>query len=242
MESCRLYFVLTFCLLFSAPKINAQSGERNLLLPGATLEQAGQALDEILQNLADASQVELTRKVKQPDQEFPGNLTMVTTRLESSCNYDQLVRFLDAIRSYDNFLKIEELSITNFLVQGKWEIRPSLKVSGFVENAPDKVRAQAQDLEKRVDGAGALLFRRDQNFEILKELTGLLPPDAILTNYHNRDCKIVLSGLFPPSSSSDLMGKLEKSPFLKDLTSPGSTFLDLQSGKERVTFSAKCEK
>jgi len=242
MKSCRLYFVLAFCLLFSTPKIKAQSGERNLLLPGATLEQAEQALDKILQNFADASQVELIRKVKQPDQKFPGNLTMVTIRLESSCNYDQLVRFLGAIRSYEKFLKVEELSITNFRMQGKWEIRSSLQVSGFVENAPDKVPAQAQNLEKRVDGAGALLFRRDQNLEILKELTGLLTPDAILTVYQNRDCTILLSGIFPPSSSSDLMEKLEKSPFLKDVTSPGRTFLDSQTGKERANFAAKCEK
>jgi hypothetical protein len=215
----------------------------NLLLPGATPEQAGQVLDRILQNLADASHVELTRVKNLPDQKFPENLTKVTKQLETNCNFDQLVRFLEAIKSCEKFLRVEELFIASYSLQGKYEIHnPSLKVSGFVEGMGDDLRAQGQSLEKKVDAAEASLFRRDQNLELLRELTGLLPPDTILTFYRNQDCTIQLRGICPPSLSSDLIEKLEKSPFLKDVTSPAGRYRDPWTGKDVFTFSAKCEK
>ncbi len=241
MKSCILYFVLAFCLIFSTPTIRAQSRERNLLLPGATVAQAEQTLLKVLQNLADANQVELIQKTKQPDQQVLQNLTKVTIHLETNCSFDQLVRFLDAIMRYERFLRVDELSIVTFRIQAKWEIRPSLKVTGFFENAPDEVHAHTET-EKRVDADRALMFRRDQNLEILKELTGSLPPDAVLTSYRNRDCTIQITGIFPLSSSSNLMEKLEKSPILKDVTFVGSIFRDAQTGGERASFSAKCEK
>lgn len=243
MKSCRLYVVLAFCLLFtfSTPKIKAQSGDRNLLLPGATLEQAKEALDKILQNLADASQVQLIRKIKQRDQKFSENLTKVSIKLESNCTFDQLVGFLDAIKSHEKLLRVDELVILSFLIKGKYEIRPSLSVSGIVENAPDQMRDQPQNLEKKVNAVEVPLFQRDQNLEILRELTGLLPPDTVLRVYRNLDCMILLSGVCAPSSSSDLMEKLEKSPFLKDVTSAAG-FRDARTGKDVFNFSAKCEK
>lgn len=241
MKSCSLNFVLAFCLLFSTPIIRAQSRESNLLLPGATVAQAEQALLKVLQNLADANQVELIQKTKQPDQQVLQDLTKVTIQLETNCSFEQLVSFLDAIMSYETFLRVDELSIVSFRIQAKWEIRPSLKVAGFFENAPDEVPAQ-KETEKRIDADRALMFRRDQNLEILKELTGSLPPDAVLISYRNRDCAIQITGIFPHSSSSDLMEKLEKSPILKDVTFVGSIFRDPQTGGERASFSAKCEK
>jgi Tfp pilus assembly protein PilN len=240
MKSCSLYFVLAFCLLFSTPQIRAQSRESNLLLPGATVAQAEQALLKVLQDVADANQVELIQKTKQPDQQVLQDLTKVTIQLETNCSFDQLVRFLDAIMSYERFLRVDELSIVSLRIQGKWEIRPSLKVAGFFENAPDEVPAKTQNLEKTVDADRAPLFRRDQNLEILQELTRLLPINAVLTTYRNRDCTIQLGGLFP--SSSDLMEKLEKSPFLKDVTFVGSIYRDPRTGGERASLSAKCKK
>ncbi len=242
MKSCYWYLVPIFCFLSSTANIKAHSGERNFLLPGATLEQAQQALDETLQNLADASQVVLVRKIKQPDQQVPQNLTKVTIQLETNCSFDRLVGFLTAIRSNEKFLRIEELSILSFRMQRDWVIRPSLKVSGFVDNAPDQPHAYAQNLDKLVDGAGALLFRRDQNLEILKDLADILQPGDVLTTYHNLNCTIEFSGLFPPSSSSDLMHKLEKSPYLKEMTSKGNVYQDAVTGRERASYSAKCEK
>ncbi len=246
MNSWRLFIVLSFCLLFSfsMPKTEAQSGvgDRNLLLPGVTPEQAGQALEKILQNLADASQVELIRERRDPDQEFPENLTKVTIHMDINCNWDQMVRFLEAIRGYEKFLQVEELFIQSSRMQGQYRIHPILKVSGFLEHAPDDVRVQAQVPEKSVDAAETPLFRRDQNLEILRELTGLLPPGAVLTLYRNVDCAIQLRGSCPPSSTLDLIGKLENSPFLKDVTSTERLFIDAQTGQDLFMFSARCEK
>jgi hypothetical protein len=243
MKSLRSCFVLAFCLLLSTtPNLKSQSGDRNLLLPGATPAQAEQELGKILQNLALASQVDLILKAKQPDQQVSQNLTKVAIRLESNCGFEQLVMFLDAIKSYETFLRVEELTVNSFPMKGRTEIRPSLTVSGFIEIAPDHSRAQAWSLDKGVDSTGALLFRHDQNLEIMKELTSLLPPDAVLATYRNRDCAIQLIGLFPPSSSYDLMEKLEKSPLLKDVTSVGTIYVDPSTGKERAMFAAKCEK
>jgi hypothetical protein len=108
------------------------------LLPGETPAQAGAALVKIVQGLADASQVDLTGKTNQPDQKLPENLTKVTVQLETNCNLEQLVRFLTAIENYEKFLKVDELFISSYPMQKKWEIRnPSMKVSGFVASAPE---------------------------------------------------------------------------------------------------------
>jgi Tfp pilus assembly protein PilN len=103
-------------------------------------------------------------------------------------------------------------------------------------------RMQVQNLEKRIGAVENILYRRDQNLEILRELTGLLPSDTFLTLYRNQDCTIQIRGNSPSSSSSDLIDKLEKSPLLRDVTSTQGTYRDPQSGKDVFTFSAKCEK
>jgi type II secretory pathway component PulM len=114
------------------------AGDMNRLLPGDTPAQAGAALVKILQNLADTSQVELTRKTNQPDQKLPESLTKVTIQLETNCNIEQLVRFLVAIQNYEKFLKVDELFISSYPMQKKYEIRnPSMKVSGFIASPPE---------------------------------------------------------------------------------------------------------
>ncbi len=246
MKSCRLFIVLSICLLFSfsTPKTKAQSGagDRNLLLPGATPEQAGQALDKILQNLAGASQVELVRKTVLPGQKFPENLTKVTIQLDANCNFDQLVSFLGAIKGYEKFLRVEELFIQSQRFQGENRTRPMLKVSGFVEHAPNDSGAQAQSLEKKVGAAEANLFWRDQNLELLRELAIRLPAETYLTLYRNQDCKLMLNGQSPPTSTSDLIPRLEESPLIKDVVFATRTFTNAQTGNDIFQLSAKCEK
>jgi hypothetical protein len=114
------------------------------LLPGETAGSASGALMKILQDLADASQVELTRKTPQPEQKFQENLTKVTVQLETNCNLDQLVRFLAAIQNYEKYLKVDELFIQAYRFQKKDEIRnPSMRVSGYVATAaPDAKPAE----------------------------------------------------------------------------------------------------
>ena len=57
--------------------------------------------------------------------------------------------------------------------------------------------------------------------------------------YTNRDCTITINGA---SSSPDLMAKLERSPLLKNVVQRGEVFRDVQTGKDRFTLEAKCEK
>jgi Tfp pilus assembly protein PilN len=104
------------------------------------------------------------------------------------------------------------------------------------------LRTQAQNAERRVRAVEEVLNRRDQNLELLRELTTLLPADTYLTLYRNQDCTLSLNGQSPPTSSSDLIPKLEKSPLIKDVVTTTATFKNSQTGKDMFQLSAKCEK
>jgi len=105
-----------------------------------------------------------------------------------------------------------------------------------------ELRMNMMNLEKKVASVEEILNRRDQNLEILRALTELLPLDTYLSIYRNVDCTLMLQGQSPPSSSADLNPKLEKSPLLRDVTNTSSTFRNMQTGKDIFTLSAKCEK
>ncbi len=109
-------------------------------------------------------------------------------------------------------------------------------------NRVQELRTQMQNLEKRISSVEEVLNRRDQNLEVLRELTSLLPNDTYLTLYRNQDCNFSLNGQSPPTSSSDLIGKLEKSPLLRDVLTTTATFKNQQTGKDIFQLSAKCEK
>ena len=111
-------------------------------------------------------------------------------------------------------------------------------VTGRV-NQVQKLQAQAKALEDRVTYLEGRVRNRDTNLELLQELTTILPQDTFLNMYTNRDCTITINGA---SSSPDLMAKLERSPFLKNVVQRGEVFRDVQTGKDRFTLEAKCEK
>ena len=69
-----------------------------------------------------------------------GMLTKISARIDTSCDIEQLVRFLSEIENYSKFLKIEELMISSFRmpVQGKYEIRPNLTVAGYILTQEEK--------------------------------------------------------------------------------------------------------
>jgi hypothetical protein len=104
------------------------------------------------------------------------------------------------------------------------------------------LKTQAENSEKQAGSMENLLLRKDQNLEILQELTTLLPMDSYLTMYINNDCTLTLAGQSPPSSSVDLIPKLEKSPLLKDVSPQGPIYTNAQTHKEVFTFTAKCER
>ena len=106
-------------------------------------------------------------------------------------------------------------------------------------NRVQAIRAQAEALEKKIVFVEGLTRQADMNLEILQELTTLLPPDTFLSVYRNAECTIQISG---SSSSLDLIPKLERSPLLKSVQQRGTTYKDVQTGKERFTYEAKCER
>jgi Tfp pilus assembly protein PilN len=109
-------------------------------------------------------------------------------------------------------------------------------------NRVKDLRNKAMNLEKRIGSVEEVLYRRDQNLDLLRELTNLLPTDTFLTMYRNQDCTIQMRGNSPPTSTSDLMGKLEKSPLLRDISTSAGMYRDPQTGKDVFNFTAKCEK
>ena len=102
------------------------------------------------------------------------------------------------------------------------------------------LKNKASDLETRIKLIENLVNAKDRNLEILQELTTILPADTYLTNYSNRDGTIQLRGL--SGSSADLVPKLEKSSFLRDVNQRGTIFRDNLTGKDNFTIDAKLEK
>jgi hypothetical protein len=102
------------------------------------------------------------------------------------------------------------------------------------------LRTRADNLEKQIVFIESLLNRRDYNLEIMQELTTLLPSDSFLKFYRNLDGALTIQG--NSASPPDLLPKLEKSPYLKEVVQSGAIFRDIQTGKDTFTFVAKCEK
>ncbi len=102
------------------------------LLPGENPALAGAELQKLLKDLADQNGVDIIRRDVQREQRLDNDLVRVSVRIETQCVLDQLVRFLAAIENYNKLLSVDELSITSFRMQKRWEIRPGLTVSGFI--------------------------------------------------------------------------------------------------------------
>jgi Tfp pilus assembly protein PilN len=106
------------------------------------------------------------------------------------------------------------------------------------------LKDQSEALEAKVKSFEDLIGKRDMNLEILQELTVILPTDTYLNTYVNRDGIIQMTGL--SGSSADLIQKLDKSPFLKDvvLKAPIRNGGKNKDGKDMDIFNieAKLEK
>jgi hypothetical protein len=130
-------------------------------------------------------------------------------------------------------------------VQQQILIRALEQQSKSLEAPVNRVRAartEMVNLEKKIAAVEEILTRRDQNLDILRAITEILPMDTFLQIYKNTDCTLMLQGQSPPSSSADVIPKLEKSPLLRDVTNQNATFRNVQTGKDIFTLSAKCEK
>ncbi|MGD0309526.1 MAG: type II secretion system protein GspM [Acidobacteriota bacterium] len=108
--------------------------DQDRLLPGDNAAAAGAYLQKVLQEFADANQVEITRKTPLQDQK-QDILTKVSYGLDINCSIDQLIRFLTAIENNDKFLRVENLQIISRLQpqRNRDEIMiPSLRIVGYI--------------------------------------------------------------------------------------------------------------
>jgi Tfp pilus assembly protein PilN len=103
-----------------------------------------------------------------------------------------------------------------------------------------KVRTDAEKLERHLTYVEGLVSRRDMNLEVLRELTTVLPDETFLSFYQNSDDSIQISG--SSSNAPDLLAKLENSKLLKNVVQRGTVFKDAQTGKDRFNFEAKLER
>jgi hypothetical protein len=120
--------------------------EMNRLLPGSNANLAAAELQKILKDFADQSGVEITQRNPLPDKKIPDMDTIVkiSVRIETNCNPEQLVQFLTAIENYDKLLTVDEFLVTSFRlnISKKYEIRPSLTISGFI-SVPETPKTEA---------------------------------------------------------------------------------------------------
>jgi hypothetical protein len=215
--------------------VKQQAGAPNtaLLLPGDNSTAAGTGLLNILKQSADQNGVQISIGRILPENKMKG-LTKVSARIETTSDMESLVRFLAAIKNYPKYLAVDELMITSFRMptQKKYEIRPGLTIAGYCRSMEEDALSE--------DAAGNLGIK-DKNLEILRELTGVLPADTYLNTYVNRDGNIQLVGV--SASASDLISKLEQSPFLAGivLKAPIRNIGKSPDGKDRNFFNIEAK-
>lgn len=106
--------------------------DSNLLLSGETANVAGANLTNVLVQLASQNGVTITRREQQSEQKLQDNLIRIPVKLDMTCNMDQLVQFLSAVENYEKVLTVDELSISSFQIQKRWDTRPNVTISGYV--------------------------------------------------------------------------------------------------------------
>lgn len=108
--------------------------EMGRLLPGSNSNLAVAELQKVLKDFADQSGVEITQRNALPEKKVPDmdSIVKVSVRIETNCNPEQLVQFLTAVENHDKLLVIDEFLISSFRISKRYEIRPSLTISGFI--------------------------------------------------------------------------------------------------------------
>jgi hypothetical protein len=156
------------------------------------------------------------------------------------------VQFLAAIANYPKHLIINELIIGSIRVpaQKKYEIRSKLIIAGYINSMEDEMPVQsaavthAEALKEQIASIDGVLFERDRNLDILRELTRVLPPDTYLNTYVNRNGMIQLSGI--SGSSHDLIRKLDESPWFKNIMQK-APFREQKPGVDMFNMEATLE-
>lgn len=112
--------------------------DRTRLLPGDNPSIASAELQKVLKDIADRNGIEILRKDTQAQKRLQDDLIKVSVRVEINCVPDQLVQFLAAVESYEQSLTVDLLAINSFRIQKRYEIRPSITISGYIAGAPEK--------------------------------------------------------------------------------------------------------
>jgi hypothetical protein len=107
-------------------------------LPGDNASLAGAELQKVIKDCADQSGVEITQRNILPEKKVQDIVGKVSVRIETSCTPDQLVQFLALIENYEKLLNVDEVMISSIRLPRKFEIRPSLMISGFIRTQPEK--------------------------------------------------------------------------------------------------------
>lgn len=112
-------------------------------LPGDNSSIASAELQKVVKELADQAGVEITQRNPLQDKKVQDIATKVSIRIETSCSPDQLVQFLASIENYEKMLNVDEMMIASIRLPKKYEIRPSLTISGFIRSQPEKPKEKA---------------------------------------------------------------------------------------------------
>ncbi len=119
-------------------------------LPGGNSSLAGAELQRVVKDFADRNGVEITQRNILPDKKVQDTIAKVSIRIETNCAPEQLVQFMASIENYEKLLKIDEIQITAFKLAKKYEIRPSMTISGFISVPEDKPKPQISQKHLRV--------------------------------------------------------------------------------------------
>jgi hypothetical protein len=111
------------------------------LLPMNNPSIAGAELQKVLKELADRNGIEILRRDIQREQKLQDNIVKIPVRVETNCAPEQLVQFLVSIQNYERSLTVDQLVINSFRIQKKYEIRPAVTVSGYIE-VPEEAKAE----------------------------------------------------------------------------------------------------
>jgi type II secretory pathway component PulM len=120
--------------------------DQKRLLPGDNSSIAAAELQRILTDIAAQSGLEIMRRDIRRETKLNENLVKIAVNVEVNCTPESLVKFISSVENHEKALALDELSVTTFRIQKRYEIRPSITISGFIlvpESKPE--RASSND-------------------------------------------------------------------------------------------------
>ena len=128
------------------------------LLPVNNVAAAGTELSQILDGFAEHSGVVITQKTPQPEKKVADSdsLTKVSVRIATTCTLEDLVHFLIALKNYDRFLKVEDITINTIVSPQSKQItiRPvSMIIASYISVPPPEPAAKPGENETHTAAA-----------------------------------------------------------------------------------------